>query len=162
MGLFKKAPCHEANCIIKYVEDIMNGKVVEEPKVDYPIHKTLFKHFSRLLVNEKKMSLSSKKMLDITSSLSDFDVRMTHSAYKLISFAKEMAILSESNLAIVEEITANMNQVNETINNTSETMNQLSNSSKALIRKNDESMLQLNEVNRLKEDVIKDAGIMSQ
>ena len=87
---------------------------------------------------------------------------MTHSAYKLIDFAKDMSILSESNLAIVEEITASMNQVNETIGNTSDTMNQLSKSSKALVQKNDESMIQLNEVNILKENVIKDTTTMSE
>lgn len=162
MKLFKKAPCDEAICIIRTVEDRLNGKEVENPNVSYPIHQTMLKHFDKLLASEKKMSTSSKEMLNIISSLSDFDVKMTHSAYKLIDFAKNMSTLSESNLAIVEEITASMNQVNGTISNTSDVMNQLAESSKALIEKNDESTLQLNEVNILKENVIKDATIMSE
>ena len=162
MKLFKKSPCHEAICIIKHVEDRLRGKDVEKPKVDYHIHKILIKHFDRLLTSEKKMSIGSKKMLNITSSLSDFDVKMTHSAYMLIDFAKDMSVLSESNLAIVEQITASMNQVNNAISYTADTMNQLSDSSKSLVEKNDESMIQLSEVKILKEDVIRDTNIMNE
>ncbi|MDD4599452.1 hypothetical protein SDC9_03889 [bioreactor metagenome] len=158
----KKAPCHEALCIIQSVEDRLNGKEVENPSVEYPIHKTLLGHFDKLLTSEKQMSISSKQMLNIVSSLSEFDVKMTHSAYKLIGFAKDMATLSESNLAIVEEITASMNDVNDTIGHTSATMNQLSESSNNLIRKNDESMIQLNEINTLKEEVISDTTTMGE
>lgn len=162
MKLFKKAPCHEALCIIKNVEDRLNGKEVDNPKVDYAIHKTLFKHFDKLLENEKKMSINSKRMLTIISSLSDYDVRMTHSAYKLTSFAEDMSNLSESNLAVVEEITASMNNVNGTIEYTSDIMNRLSESSKELAQKNDESMSQLHEVSILKENVIKDTTTMNE
>lgn len=161
MKIFKKAPCNEAVCIIKNVEDRLNGKEVENPEVEYPIHQTMLKHFDKLIASEKKMSISSKKMLDITSSLSDFDVKMAHSSRKLINFAKDMSSLSESNLAIVEEITASMNQVNSTIADTSSVMDMLSQSSKVLINKNDDSMNQLNEISIIKENVIKAATIMS-
>lgn len=162
MSFFRKeAPCHEALCIIKHVEDRLDGKIVEAPKVDYPIHKTLFKTFERLLTSEEKMSKNSKKMINITSSLSKFDVEMTHSSYELINFASDMSNISESNLAIVEQITANMSEVNVTIEKTSDIMQRLQTSSKNLVQKNDESIFQLNEVNELKENVIKDATIMS-
>lgn len=162
MKLFKKAPCHEAICIIKNVEDRLCGKEVKEPEIHYPIHKTLFKHFDRLLESEKRMSMGSRKMLNLTSFLSDFDVKTTYFAYKLIDFAKDMSILSESNLAIVEEITASMNQVNNAIVYTADTMNKLSESSKVLVQKNDESINQLDEVKMLKEDVIKDTTTMNE
>ena len=55
-----------------------------------------------------------------------------------------------------------MNDVNETIGHTLATMNQLSESSNNLIRKNDESMVQLTEVNTLKENVEKDTITMSE
>jgi len=162
MNLFKKAPCNEALCIIKNVEDRLKGKVVDNLKVEYPIHQALLKHFDKLFFSEEKMSINSKQMLNIISSLSEFDVKMTHSAYKMIDFAQNMSLLSESNLSIVEEITASMNDVNETIGHTSDTMDQLSKSSEELILKNDESMFQLNEVNTLKENVIKDTTTMSE
>lgn len=161
MNFFKKAPCDEALCIIKNVEDRLSGKVVDKPRVDYPIHQTMLNHFDRLLANEAKMSASSKQMLSVISNLSQFDVEMTHSAYGLTDFANSLSSLSESNLAIVEEITASMNDVNEKISYTSATMDKLSQSSKALIEKNDESMLELQEVNMLKESVAKDTATMS-
>ncbi|AQR96247.1 methyl-accepting chemotaxis protein [Clostridium saccharoperbutylacetonicum] len=160
--LFKKAPCHEAECIIKNVEDRLSGKDSDKPIIDYPIHKTIFSHFDRLLEGEKKMSVSAKKMLEHTSSLSDFDVKTSYSSNKLIDFAKDMSIVSESNLAVVEEITANMNQVNNSINITSDTMNQLSESSKALVEKNDEGMHELKEIKILKENVVEDMNNLSE
>ena len=162
MNFFKKAPCDEAVCIIKHVEDRLDGKKVDQLKVDYPIHKDLFRIFDKLLVNEETMSKNSKRMINITSSLSKFDVEMTHSSYELIKFASNMSNISESNLAIVEEITANMNEVNGTISKTSDIMFRLEKSSKNLVQKNDESILQLDEVNVLKENVKNDATLMSE
>ncbi|MHB8072550.1 methyl-accepting chemotaxis protein [Desulfosporosinus fructosivorans] len=158
----KESPCHEAVCIIKHVEDRLDGKIEELPKVDYPIHKTLLKTFDRLLTSEETMSKNSKKMINITSSLSKFDVEMTHSSYELIKFASDMSNISESNLAIVEEITANMSEVNGTIAKTSDIMHRVHTASKDLVQKNDESISQLNEVSVLKENVTKDATIMSE
>jgi methyl-accepting chemotaxis protein len=163
MNFFKKdAPCDEALCIIKHVEDRLSGKKVLVLRPDYPIHQTMLKHFDKLLSNEEKMSLSAKKMLGITSSLSQFDVDMSHSAYQLSDFANNLSGLSESNLAIVEEITASMSDVNEKITYTSGIMDKLSSSSNMLIQKNDESMLQLAEVAKLKEHVITDTTRMTE
>lgn len=100
-------------------------------------------------------------MLSTVSSLSEFDVRMTHSAYELSQFAKQMALVSESNLAVVEEITASMNDVNETVEQTSFKMKELSDSSNTLIQKNDESMTQIGELVDLKEHVVEDTKKMS-
>lgn len=158
---FKKSPCSEALCIIKNVEERLAGKTVDALTVDYPIHQTLLKHFDKLFVSEEKMSINAKHMLTVVSSLSEFDVKMKHSSQKMLDFAKEMSVVSQSNLSIVEEITASMNDVNETITHTSDTMNQLSQSSEELIQKNDNSILQLAEVNILKENVIKDTTSMS-
>lgn len=164
MGLFKssKAPCDEALCMVQNIEDRLSGKIVEEFQVDYPIHKKLLKNFDKLFANEKKMSVSSKKMLGIIASLSEFDVEMTYSSYELMNFAQDMAALSESNLSIVEEITASMNDVNDTIGHTSDIMSQLAEHSKGLIQKNDKSMVQLHEINTLKENVIKDTTTMNE
>lgn len=154
--------CKEAECIIKYVEDTLEGKEVSKPDVEYPIHTQLLGQFQKLLDNEASMSQSAKKILDIVSSLSSFDVGMSHISYQLMDFAGEMASLSESNLAIVEETTASMNQVKESINETSSTLNNLSDESQSLAEKNDESMELLGEVDRLKDNVVQDTGIMSE
>ena len=162
LKFFKNAPCDEAVCILKNVEDRISGKTVEQIKVDYPIHQRMLNQFNRLLASEDKMSVCCKQMLGTVTSLSEFDVKMSYSANSLMSFAKEMALLSESNLAIVEEITASMNHVNETITHTASKMSELSKSSETLIQKNDESMLQIQEINALKENVITDTTLMRE
>ncbi|RNC29097.1 MAG: Methyl-accepting chemotaxis protein 2 [Candidatus Dichloromethanomonas elyunquensis] len=160
--VFSKKPCHETSLIIKYVEDKLEGKESQEPKIEYPIHITFLNYFKRLFSNEKQMGASSKKLLTITASLSSFDVNMTHISNKLIDFASKMSLLSESNLAVVEQTNAGMNEVNQTVTNTSETLSQLSAASEELVQSNHASLLQLKEVNHLKENVMADAGIMGQ
>lgn len=162
MSIFVRKPCGEARCILKYVEEKLNGKEIHEPKVEYPIHTAFLGYFNKLFDNEKRMAAASKKMLGITASLSDFDVKMAHMSYELIDFARDMAALSESNLAIVEQTTASMNQVNDTITETSDTLEQLSETSEALVQRNHESLLQLKSINDLKENVLSDASVMSQ
>ncbi|MDQ7095665.1 methyl-accepting chemotaxis protein [Desulfosporosinus sp. PR] len=162
MDFFSKKPCYETDYIIKYVEKKMQGCEAEVPKVDYPIHIVFLDYFKKLFANEKQMAASTKELLTITASLSSFDINMAHISNKLIDFAKEMAVLSESNLAVVEETNAGMNEVNDTVQQTSETLSQLSEASASLVQGNQNSLLELKEVNRLKEDVMVDAGIMSK
>ncbi|MFZ5353703.1 MAG: methyl-accepting chemotaxis protein [Bacillota bacterium] len=157
-----KAPCGEALCILDYVEKKLEGKEVQAPGVGYGIHISMLKYFEKLLANEKKMSDSAKNMLGITAALSSFDVNMSHSAMKLIDFSKEMAALSESNLAIVQQTTASMNQVNETVGDTSETLQKLSEASEVLVQRNNSSLSQVKEINEIKNNVMYDADIMSK
>jgi len=162
MSFFKTAPCEEAKCIIKHVEDRLRGKATGDIKVDYPIHQAMLGHFDKLLASEERMSMSSEQMLSTVSALSQFDVEMTHEAYELTEFANNLSNLSESNLAIVEQITASMLDVNEKITYTSTIMAKVSGSSHALVQKNDQSMLQLDEVNTIKEHVYKDTMAMNE
>jgi methyl-accepting chemotaxis protein len=157
-----RKPCEEAECIVKYVEDALVGKNTDSPKVKYPLHGRVLKHFQKLLDNESKMSKAAKKILDIVSSLSSFDVGMSNISYQLMDFAGEMAALSESNLAIVEQTTASMSQVNQSIDSTSKTLKGLAEESETLAHKNDESIHLLKEVQTLKENVVQDTGIMSE
>lgn len=161
IGRFKKAPCHEAECIVKYVEDALKGKDSEVPAIEYPLHNKVLGNFQKLLDNEAKMSASAKKILDIVSSISNFDVGMSHISYQLMDFAEEMATLSESNVAIVQQTTAGMNEVGQSIDMTSETLGNLSDESEILTQKNDESISLLEEVQKLKDDVLEDTSIMS-
>lgn len=163
--MFKKAagkPCSEAKSILDYVEKRLSGDKVQEPEVLYPLHMSVLKYFNQLIDSEEQMSEAAKKMLSLTAALSSFDVNMSHSAYKLIDFAEEMATLSESNLAIVEQTTASMNQVNETVNITADTLEQLSAASEVLVERNNQSLSQIEEVSALKDNVMSDANVMSQ
>lgn len=157
-----KKSCQETELIFKYIEDKLAGLQPQEPPIKYPIHITLFNYIRRLFSNEQQLAASTRRLLKVTASLSSFDVEMTHISRKLTNFAKELATLSESNLAIVEQTNASMNEVNQTVANTAETLAQLSKSSQDLVDRNQASLIQLQEINQLKEEVMTDAAIMGQ
>jgi len=155
-----KKPCEETSYIFKYVEDKFEGMEPDEPKIEYSIHKKMLSYFRKLFTSEKQMALSTKKLLKIAAALSSFDVNMSHIANKLIDFAQKMALLSESNLAVVEQTNAGMSEVNTTIEKTAVTLSQLSGDSKVLVENNRISLNQLKEVNEMKDNVMSDAKIM--
>jgi len=157
----QKGNCKEAQCIVNYIKSKMAGKKVEPPEIKYYLHREVYDICEHFFNNEEMILISAKDLLEIVTQMSSYDVNMSRISYDLNEFSKETAELSESNLAIVEEITATMMEVQETINNSSEIMEQLSGSSKELIEKNNESMQKLDEINKLKDNVIEYSRIMS-
>ena len=160
----KTKNCGEVVEILQIVDAKMQGKEASLVgiRTENPLHQRILTQFTRLFNNETKMSKVSNGMLDSVASLSDFDVKMKHSADALAHFSEQLSLFSESNLAIVEEITASMNDVNETIEQTSNKMVNLAEDSSQLINKNDQSILQITEITQLKEDVVEDTQKMSK
>lgn len=117
---------------------------------------------TRLCENEKRMADAAGQILEIASSISSFDVEMSHISNRLMAFANELADLSESNLAIVQETTASMHNVNETIQYTNSVLSDLTEESSALGERNKESQVHLDELEVLKNDVIKDTHDMNE
>lgn len=154
--------CDEMECVLGCVDEALEGKEVTLPKSNHAVHKKAVAHFDQLLANEKRMSQAAKGILEVAVSLSSFDVGMTHISNQLMDFAKDLEILSEANLAIVEETTATMNQVTETIDHTAVTLENLSEDSKNLSTKNSESKELLGEVESLKEEVVLDTQEMNR
>ena len=120
------------------------------------------KAMKRLVENEIRLSEVAKKMLGTVSSLSSFDIGMSHISYELTELAKELDEVAQSNLAIVEETTASMGLVTEMVETTAETLTELENESKQLVERNDNSHQLLEEVCVLKENVMRDSGIMGE
>lgn len=158
LNRIKTKDCKEKEGVLDFISSSIKGNPRESLNIRDKEYMDMIGKFDKLIENEKKMSNSAKRILDIASSLSDFDVGMSHISYELMDFAQEMAILSQSNLAIVEETTAGMHQVNESINNTSETLKSLSHESQLLVKKNDESILLLQDMEDIKENVEKDTS----
>lgn len=156
-----KKSCSEMGDILQYVESMMSGTILESPQSNHPIHQRALSHFNKLFDNEHKMSGAVKDIMDLASSISTFDVGMTYISNQLSEFSLELANLSESNLAIVEETTATMNSVSETIDNTADTLQQLSEDSQALAARNKESKNLLVQVSSLKENVVTDTQTMA-
>lgn len=153
----KSGSCHEAECIIAYVESILRGERMEMPEVNHPLHKQMLSLINSLYENERKMLNSAKEILDITATISEFDMNMSHISEELVEFSRDVAELSENNMAIVQETTASMSEVNETVSEVSETLSSLTQQSEELLKSNNEGINQLNQVVNLKNDVINDA-----
>lgn len=157
----KKSACGEMEEILQYVEKKLKGEIDgSQIESAHPVHSKVIPQLERLVANEMKMAASAKALMDITSSISNFDVGMGHISGQLLGFAKELAVLSESNLAIIEETTASMNQVNNTVDDTANTLSTLTEDANQLLEKNDESKKLLDEVSTLKEQVLKDTSVM--
>lgn len=157
-----KKNCCEMADIITYVERVNNGLETEKPEnFKESIHKDVLITFDKLLENEKRMAESARKILNLASNLSQFDVDMSHVSYELVDFAEEMANLSQANVAIVEQTTAEMINVGDTVDQTSETLDELSNESRELLGKNNQSLELLEEVQSIKEDVERNTNDMN-
>lgn len=161
MKIFNRKPCNEATCILKYVEGRIAGEASQEPSVEYPIHKSVLGYFDKLFLNERQLANSAKKLLELAASMSSFDVNMSHTAYELSDFSEELATLSESNLAVVEQTTASMEQVNNTVTNAANTLEHLAADSEELLQSNHHSLVQIKDVNQLKEEVLSNSNVMN-
>ena len=162
--MFKKnnSRCSEMNCIMQSMDQVLEGKEEKIPKSDYGIHQHVVDTFEKLLENEGRMSNAAKEVLDVATSISSFDVEMSHISNELMNFAGKMEDVSESNLAIVEETNATMNEVTDSIDTAAGTLNQLKNESVKFADQNNESVQLLHEVNGLKENVLDDTRQMNE
>lgn len=160
MAIFKKRD--EVASILNYAEDKLNGKEVQQPKLKNKTYSALFGHIERFLAREEKLAQSTDKLHNINNMVGEFRDEIKQRTRHLIDLTGNIADSSQSSVADVQETTASMNLVNETIVKSSESLELLTRNSEDLIRRNAESLEQLKEINRLKEDVLRYAGIMNQ
>ncbi|NAS17225.1 chemotaxis protein [Clostridium butyricum] len=157
----KKLSCYEAKIILDYVESLLNGNKKVMPKNLYEIHNKFISNFEKILINNNSMADAAKEILNVASSISYFDVDITHVSTKLMKCVNDMSLLSETNLEIVEETNATMNGAVNAINSTAATLKELSEESEKFAQKNCESVNLLKEVSLLKENVIEDTNSMN-
>ncbi len=159
---FGKKNCGEACQILDYVDKQLQGVKLPKPAVEFGIHKSVLSLFSKFLENEEKISHLSDKALMETTKLSSFDVEMSFIAKEIKNFAEEMTEVSESNMAMVQQVTASMDQVNESIVTQERTLSNITEQANILIEQNNNSLAQLGSINKLRQDVIQDAEDMSK
>lgn len=146
----------EMNGIMEYVEGTLEGKEMSCPKSKYGIHNRVIDQFNKLLKHEKQMSVTTREVLEVASSISSFAMKLTHMSDQLIEFASNMEEVSESNSTIVEETNVTMKEVTETIDVVANTLDTLKNESEIFADKNNDSVILLREVSKIKENVIDD------
>ncbi len=158
----KNKNCHEVEGVLTYVNNRVNGVEDTPPKnMKVEKHTRILSLFERFLENDEETAEHLENLLAQSSNLSDFDVQMSHIAKELKVFAENLAVASESNMAMVEETTASMNEVEMSVSRQTNTMEELSGQSNELIEVNHKSMTELHEINNLKNNVMENAEDLS-
>lgn len=140
--------------LTEYINDYLAGKKPAKPMVKDKNMQDLLVGIDTLVSQGSRMSESSKQVLDAVSTISTFDVKLSHMSTGLMNVSGSLSDLSESNLAVVEETTATISQVNDNIDATTDTLQDLATHSEKLAEKNNESREILQEVDELKETVL--------
>ena len=138
----------------EYINEYLAGKKPAKPMVADKGMQELLMSIDTLVSQGNRMADSSKQVLEAVSTLSTFDVKLSHMSTGLMNVSGLLSDLSESNLAVVEETTATISQVNDNIDATTDTLQELANHSENLAEKNNESRDVLQEVEELKETVL--------
>lgn len=102
------------------------------------------------------------ELLAATSSLSSFDVTLSHVTGELTEYTEVMRDVSEANLAVIEETTASMSQVNNTVDEVAGALHQVTETAQKLAVQNADSKVLLDEVSELKDEVINDSKDMGE
>lgn len=152
---------NEIALVQQYMEASMKGTECEVPAVKTAQAKKLLEEVNQTMEFQKAAVQEAKEILQISSRISSFDVEMSHMSDYLAEFAGKLADLSQSNLAVVQETTSTMSQVRENVGHTSDRLRQLSEESSELVEKNSQGRELLQEVESLKEDVVRDTTQMN-
>ena len=122
--------------LTEYLQDYLDGKKPERPVMGTSEAAELAAVIEILLESSGRTTVCSMDLMETASSLSTFDVGLAHISNGLKDFSVEMADLSESNLAVVEETNATMSQVSDNIGQTTQTLSLLAEESHYLEKKN--------------------------
>lgn len=152
----------EERQILEYLKNELEGKPSVRPQVHGGRNGQLSGFAETVMRNEKRVYAAARDLLETSSDISSFDVELSFISQKLTECAKDLAVLSESNFAVVEETTATMSQVSESVDSATDTLQALSDSSARLAEKNNESSILLSAVNTLKDAVLNDTEEMSK
>ena len=143
--------------LIEYINQYLAGKKPAKPILTDRNMQQLLVGIDLLVSQDGRLTDSSKQVLDAVSMISTFDVKLVHMSQNLMNFSGELSDLSESNLAVVEETTATISHVTDNIDATTDILGELAEQSVRLADKNNESRSVLEEVEELKENVMKGA-----
>lgn len=140
-------------------ESVTKTALSEDLQVDETVVK---ENLQALVANEVRLSDASKSLMDTTSRLSSFDVGLKYISGQLMNYARSLAEVSDSNLAIVEETTASLNMVDENAKATSTMLGGLNDDARLLAEKTQESQQLLDDAKKLKDELVADMKTMAE
>lgn len=158
----KKEDCKELKMLLDQIEQKFNGDDIELLVTGKESNKKVRGFFTRLFRSEKTMHDKTHELMSTLIKISGFDVETSFLSTNLQELASRLAVLSESNLAVVEETTASMNEVTEVVSEAAATLNNLADASTEIVEKNQESLSQVKAINTLKNEVNTNADKMNK
>lgn len=145
-----------------YIVAVLKGERPAKPALLDEESKKVYEDFVKVIENEGLLHASANESLKIVSALSEFDVGIEYMSGFLTSYSNQLSELSESNYALVEEITSNVSSVHDNISKTTDNLEELLVDSHSLIEKNHTSIDLLDEVNQYKDTVITDTNVLNE
>ncbi len=142
--------------VVDHPEDVGNEKLLKG------VSKTLRNRLEVLVQNEKLMSAATKDLLDVTAGISTYEVEMVGVSTKMQDFSCEMASISESSLATVEECSVAMNEITTNSEEIVGNLAIVAEDAKTLLEKNQFNHARLAEVTNIKNDMNDDTASMNE
>ncbi|MGL5675814.1 MAG: methyl-accepting chemotaxis protein [Cellulosilyticaceae bacterium] len=154
--------CGELNTVYAYAKKRVEGKVLPKPVLKHPQHDVILKLIDTLIENDQLNYDKVLKLIEESTKLSEFDVRMQFSSDGLKRIANQLAESSTSNTGIVEEITASINEASYALNESTSVLENITEKAIHLKGVNENNHAQIKEMNTLKNKVLEHAVIMDQ
>lgn len=108
----KKGSCKEAEEILQYLKGRQTGIDDDKSFLEFHIYQSVKEAFDNLIINEKKMADSVKRLLSIATGLSNYDVEMSFMSYELVEFA-ELVVNNKLNLEQIKDVGSQKDKVLE-------------------------------------------------
>lgn len=154
--------CGELNTVYAYAKKRVEGKVLPKPVLKHPQHHIILKLIDTLIENDQLNYDKVLKLIEESTKLSEFDVRMQFSSEGLKRIANQLAESSTSNTGIVEEITASINEASDALNESTSVLENITEKAMHLKGVNENNHAQIKEMNILKDKVLEHAVIMDE
>ncbi|MFI3176871.1 MAG: methyl-accepting chemotaxis protein [Eubacteriales bacterium] len=149
------------NAIGSMEESLKRSGSIESSRASARLSSDVRQRLEVLVSNECNMSEAANRLLGITSMISTFDLEMNGVSEQLKTASAELADISHSNLAVVEETGASMIEVGDIVEHTLGTVASITSEAKDLIGKNNESQRLLEEVSEIKLEMNQDSQVMT-
>lgn len=151
--------------ILDYINTLVDSpscdkNSIEKPQLSSDEGRKALRFIELRLSNDFNLNNISYDLLRTITKLSSFDVDMAYSAKNLVDYAQDISSFSHSTLDLINKTSVEMGSVNQIIDSATETLENVSRNSIFLSEKNKNNLEKINEINSMKDMVLKNAGNM--
>lgn len=134
----------------------------EEKKIDNSDVSSIIKILKGILYGAKSVKIIIKGILNITTYISNFNVRLNYQSEELTDISNILKDSSENLLSAMEECSASINESASSIASNSDAISIIADNSKRVSKSLDENDKILKNMNMANEDIINNSKVMSE